>query len=210
MIIYIINSTGHVCDVHDVHFTIKFLHTAYLPIWTLKYLCTHKLTNYPYHVLSGSIASCSEYFMYILVYNIVFIVFPSAQDPVTVSMDCIGGQDIGADYEIIYTSSSGTFITTCVVNGTDCSNGVCRNQLQNNITDSSCQPPLPQFSSENVTVTVTARNIVGRSNSTSELFMALLCSRNEIYFEELSYFVGILFRCCIVLYTCRTVMLNRK
>ena len=82
----------------------------------------------------------------------------------TVSVDCTNGQDIRANYELVYTSSSATSITTCVVNGTDCSNGVCRHELQNNTADSRCQPPVPQFNSESVTVTVIARNIVGRSN----------------------------------------------
>jgi len=52
----------------------------------------------------------------------------------------------------------------CVVDGTDCSNGVCYHQLQNNTAYSRCQPPVPQFNSESVTITVTTRNIVGRSN----------------------------------------------
>ena len=84
----------------------------------------------------------------------------------TVSADCANGQNIRGSYELSYASSSGVIITTCVVNGTDCSNGVCFHELRNNITDSRCQPPVPQFNSESVTVTVTvtARNIVGRSN----------------------------------------------
>ena len=83
-----------------------------------------------------------------------------------VSVDCANGQDIRASYEISYTDCSGTSITTCDVNGTDCSNGTCHYELQNNTSDSRCQPPEPQFNSEyvTVTVTVTARNIVGRSN----------------------------------------------
>ena len=80
------------------------------------------------------------------------------------SADCSNGLAIRASYELSYTSSSGTSITTCVVNGTDCSNGICRHELQNNVTDSRCQPPVSQFNSESVTVTVTAGNIVGRSN----------------------------------------------
>ena len=109
--------------------------------------------------------------MHAFLYNHNLFLCP--QVPVTVSVDCTNGQDIRANYELVYTSSSATSITTCVVNGTDCSNGVCRHELQNNITDSRCQPLLPQFSSESVTVTVTARNIVGRSNSISELFELL-------------------------------------
>ena len=58
----------------------------------------------------------------------------------------------------------GTPITTCVVNGRECSNGMCRHELQSNTADNRCQPPVSQFSGEGVTVSVTARNIVGRSN----------------------------------------------
>jgi len=83
---------------------------------------------------------------------------------VTVSVDCANGQDIRANYEISYTSSSGTSITTCVVNGTDCSDGVCHHELQNNTADNRCQSQVPQFNSESVTVTVTARSVVRRSN----------------------------------------------
>ena len=83
-----------------------------------------------------------------------------------VATGCANGQDIRASYELSYTSNSGTSITTCVVNGTDCNNGVCRHELLNNTADIRCQPLVPQFSSESVTVTVTAGNIVGRSNPT--------------------------------------------
>ena len=80
------------------------------------------------------------------------------------SPDYANGQDIRASYEISYNNSSGTSITTCVVNGIDCNNGVC-------------QPPVPQFHGESVNVTVTSRNIVGRSNpaisiSIGKLFIA--------------------------------------
>ena len=84
-------------------------------------------------------------------------------------MGCANGQDIRASYEISYTSSLGTSITTCVVNGTDCRNGVCRHVVQNNITDNRCQPPVSQFNSEGVTVTVTAGNIVGSSSVSTNL-----------------------------------------
>jgi len=94
----------------------------------------------------------------------IFLVSPSIQDPVNISADCANGQDIIANYELSYTSDSGTSITTCVVNSTDCSDGTCRHELKNNTADSRCQPPVPQFSSESVTVTVTARNTVGTSN----------------------------------------------
>ena len=88
----------------------------------------------------------------------------SIQDSLNVSADCVNGLAIRASYELSYTSSSGASITTCVVDETDCSNGVCRHELQNNIRDSRCQPPVSQFNSESVTVTVTAGNIVGRSS----------------------------------------------
>jgi len=101
------------------------------------------------------------------------------QSPVSVSADCANGQDIRASYEISYNNSSGTSITTCVVNWTDCGNCICHHELQDNTTDSRCQPPVYQFISESVTVTVTARNIVGRSNpaasrSIRKFYVALL------------------------------------
>lgn len=83
----------------------------------------------------------------------------------TISEGCANGQNIRATYEISYITESGTPITTCVVNGTECSSGTCHHELQNNIADSRCQPPVSEFSGEGVTVSVTARNIVGRSNS---------------------------------------------
>ena len=86
------------------------------------------------------------------------------QDIVSVSDDCANGQDIRASYELSYTTNSGALITTCVVDGTNCSNGTCRHQLQNNMVESGCQPTVSQFSGEGVTVSVTATNIVGRSN----------------------------------------------
>ena len=82
------------------------------------------------------------------------------KDNVTVSEDCPNGQDIRASFELSYTTDSGTHITTCVVNGTECSNGTC----QSNTADSRCQPPVSRFSGEGVTMSVTARNIVGSSN----------------------------------------------
>ena len=87
------------------------------------------------------------------------------QNNVTISEDCANGQDIY--YDVVYTTDSGTHITTCVVNGTECSNGTCHHELQNNTADSKCQPQVSQFSGEGVTVTVTARNIVGRSGPSS-------------------------------------------
>ena len=123
-----------------------------------------------------------------LLYNIIFVVFPSVQDPVTVSADCPNGQVIRASsYEVVYASSSGTsnIMNTCLVDGTDCIDGVCHHELQNNTADSRCQPPELQFNNESVTATVTAINIVGRSNPASKLFMAFLCSRMKFICEEI-------------------------
>jgi len=94
-----------------------------------------------------------------------FLMLSSFQNGMNDCVNCANGQDIGTSYELHYISSSGASITTCDMNGTDCSDGVCQHELQDNITDSRCQPPVPQFNSENVTVTLTARNTVGRSNS---------------------------------------------
>ena len=83
----------------------------------------------------------------------------------TVSEGCANGRDIRAVYELSYTTDSGTLITTCVVSGTECSDGICSHVLQNNTADSRCEPQVFQFSEgEGVTVSVAARNIVGRSN----------------------------------------------
>ena len=86
--------------------------------------------------------------------NISFI-----QDDVTVSEVCAKGLNVRAIYELSYTTDSGTM---CVVDGIECSDNTCRYKLQSNAADSRCQK---QFSGESVTVSVTARNIVGRSNS---------------------------------------------
>ena len=75
-----------------------------------------------------------------------------------VSEDCTNGRNIRASYELSYTNVNGT---SCVVDTTNCSNGVCRYELQNTTADSSCQP---LFSGEDVTVSITATNIVGSSN----------------------------------------------
>ena len=110
----------------------------------------------------------------------------------TISAGCANGRDIRASYELYYTSSSGASITTCVVNGTECSNSVCYHELQNNTANTRCQPPVPQFNSDNVTVTVTARNVVGSSSvsrSISEMSVALILS---VIHLEMSYLVGIL------------------
>ena len=82
----------------------------------------------------------------------------------TVSEDCTNGQDIRASYELSYHTESGAHNTTCAVDGTECSYGTCHHELQSNTTDSRCRPPVTQFSGEGVTVSVTARTIVGRSN----------------------------------------------
>ena len=54
------------------------------------------------------------------------------------------------------------------MDGAECTNGICRHELQSNTADSRCQPSVSQFSGEgltvSVTVSVTARSIVGRSN----------------------------------------------
>ena len=83
----------------------------------------------------------------------------------TISEDCANGQDF--NYELSYTTTSGTLITTCVVSGRECSNGTCHHELQNNSTNNGCEPQVSQFSGDGVNVSVTARNIVGRSNSSS-------------------------------------------
>ena len=82
----------------------------------------------------------------------------------TVSENCTSGQNIRANYELSYTTHSGTHFTTCIVDGTECSYGRCYHELQNNPTDSRCQPPVFQFDGEDVNVSVTARNIVGKSS----------------------------------------------
>ena len=89
---------------------------------------------------------------------------PFIQDPVTVSEECANGQDIRDRYKLSYTTVSGTPITTCVVDGTECSNGTCRHELQSNTADSRCRPSISQFSDEGLNVSVTTRSILGRSN----------------------------------------------
>lgn len=81
----------------------------------------------------------------------------------TISEECANGQVVV--YELTYTTDSGINITTCVVDGTECSNGTCYHELQSNAADSRCQPPVSRFSGEGVIVAVTARNIVGKSNT---------------------------------------------
>ena len=76
----------------------------------------------------------------------------------TVSEDCTNGRNIRASYELFYTNVN---VTSCVVDTTNCNNGVCHYELQNTTADSSCQP---LFSGEGVTVSVTATNLVGSSN----------------------------------------------
>ena len=86
------------------------------------------------------------------------------QGNVTVSEDCTNGQDIRASYELSYHTELGALNATCVVNWTECSSGVCHHELQSNSVDSRCQPPVSQFSGEDINVFLTARNMVGRSN----------------------------------------------
>ena len=89
--------------------------------------------------------------------------FSFIQDNLTISEDCINGKDIRASYELTYYTATGTLNTTCTMNGTECSNGKCYHQLENNIADNRCQPPVSQFGSETVTMSIAARNILGRS-----------------------------------------------
>ena len=70
-----------------------------------------------------------------------------------------------ASYELLYTTESGALHTTCVVDGTECSSGTCHHQLKNSTVDSRCQPPVSQFGSEVMTMSLVASNIVGRSIS---------------------------------------------
>ena len=95
----------------------------------------------------------------------------------TVSANCTNGQNIQANYELSYNTESGTLITTCDVDGKECSNDMlsCHHELQSNTEDSRCQPPVSQFSDENVTVSVTARNKVGKSNSAMSRIISELC-----------------------------------
>ena len=90
----------------------------------------------------------------------------SIQNNVTVSKDCVNGQDITASYELTYTTDSGTPIATCIVDVTECSNGTCHYELHSNTADSRCQPQVSQFTGS-VNVSLTARNIVGRSIAVS-------------------------------------------
>ena len=83
----------------------------------------------------------------------------------TIPENCVNGQDIRASYELTYATDSGSLNTTCVVDETaECSNGTCHHELQDNTADNRCQPQVSQFSGEDVTVSVTAGNIVGRGN----------------------------------------------
>ena len=78
-------------------------------------------------------------------------------------------------YELSYITVSGTLITTCVLDEAGCSNGTCHHQLQNNTADNTCQPPVSQFSGESVTVSLTATNVVGRSDSTVSRNISEFC-----------------------------------
>ena len=100
--------------------------------------------------------------MYIYVHNVQSFSF--IQDTITISEDCINGKDIRASYELIYITATGTLNTTCIMDGTECSNGKCHHQLKNNIVDNRCRPPVSQFGSEAVTMSIAAKNVLGRSN----------------------------------------------
>jgi len=76
---------------------------------------------------------------------------------------CTNGQDIS--YELSYTTDSGTLNTICVVNGAECGNSTCSHELQSDTADNRCEPPVSHFSGEGVTLSVTAENLVGRSNT---------------------------------------------
>ena len=81
-----------------------------------------------------------------------------------ISENCTNGQGIRASYELSYNTATGTLYTTCVVDGTECSSGTCHHRLKNNTADNRCHPPVSQFSSEIMTMSLVSRNIVGRSN----------------------------------------------
>ena len=91
----------------------------------------------------------------------------------TVSPDC-GGRQITV-YELTYNTDSGTHITTCVMDGTECSSGVCHHELRNKAADRRCQPSVSQFSGENLIVSVRARNVVGSSNSAVSRSISEFC-----------------------------------
>ena len=97
-------------------------------------------------------------------HNVPARLVTTIKNNITVSEVCDNGQDVRTSYELYYTTDSRTLITTCDVSGTECSNGICHHELRKNTADSRCQPPVSQFSGEGVTVSVSARNIVGRSN----------------------------------------------
>ena len=118
-----------------------------------------------YEVLTFTVSICDNVLIYIyLIYLEHCHGCSFVQDNVTVSGECTNGRDFRARYKLSYTSDSGTLNTACVVDGTECSDGTCYHELQSNTADSRCQPPVSQFSGDSVTVSVTSRNIVGRSN----------------------------------------------
>ena len=130
----------------------------------------------------------------------------------TVSEDCANGRDIRATYELSYNTGSGTHISTCDVDGTECNNNKCHHELQSNTANSRCQPPLSQFSGESVTVSVTARNIVGRSNPAVSRIISEL-SKVELQVKSLSSVKQLILACLLFLFipaievfsTCRTM-----
>ena len=107
---------------------------------------------------------------------------PFIQNLVSISDECASGQDIS--YQLSYAADSGTPITTCAVDGTECSNGTCHHELQKNTADSRCQPPVPQFSDEDITVSIIARNIVGRSNSAVSRSLSKFICRTAVQFTH--------------------------
>ena len=109
-----------------------------------------------------------------VLYLLVIHVSTFIQNPVTISEECANEQDVV--YELTYTTDSDVNITTCSVDGTECTNGTCHHELQNNTADSRCQPPVSQFSGKDMTVSVAARNVVGRSNpAVSRNISELIC-----------------------------------
>ena len=112
----------------------------------------------------------------------------------TVSEVCTNGQNIRARYELSYTSDSSAVNTTCIVDGTECSSGICRHELQSDTADSRCQPPVSQFSGEGVSVSVTASNIVGRSNPAVPRSISE-CSEVDLQVRNLSCFMVNLCMC---------------
>ena len=106
----------------------------------------------------------------------LYLTSPFIQDNLTVVENCTNGQDIRANYQLFYSTDSGIFNATCDVNGTECSNGWCNyNTIDSNNISNECPPSISQIGGENVTVSVTAINLVGRSNSTMSRSSKYIC-----------------------------------